>query len=74
MVVQSLGERRMRVGFNPSERHIVTSLKTLTASLIDMVNSLPDEGDGEVKRLKAMAMTDFEMAGMLAVKAATYDV
>ena len=73
-MVASLGERRMRVGFNPSELYIVTSIKTLTSTLIDIVNELPDEGNGEMKRLKAMAMTDFEMAGMVAVKAATFDV
>ena len=67
----TLGEERVRVSFNPSGDSAVDRIKQLTADLIDLVNALPDHGDGETKRTKALAMTEFESAAHWAVKAAT---
>ena len=69
-MTQTLGESRVRTGFNPDERADVQQFKDLTAALIDKVNAIP-ASDGEVGRLKALAMTDLESAAMWAVKAMT---
>jgi hypothetical protein len=67
----TLGEQRVRVSFNPSGDNIVDEIKRLTANLINLVNALPDHNDGEVKRIKALAMTEYESAAHWGVKAAT---
>lgn len=62
----TLGEQRVRLGFNPSERPAVARIKHAGAALIDAVHEA--EGD---PRLKALAMTDAESAAMWGVKAVT---
>lgn len=73
---KSLGERRVRVTFNPSQEGIVDHIKQKTAALINIVAEISYEGennvvDGERKRLVALANTAYEEAAMWAVKAAT---
>jgi hypothetical protein len=76
--VLSLGEKRVRVKFNPSADKDVDVIKNRCADLINQVNLLPPAQDcnqvdlQEFGRLKSMAMTKIEEAAMLAVKAATY--
>ena len=65
------GEYRVGISFNPSKIPEVDKIKQAAADLIDMVEDLDDDGDGEKKRLKALAMTHVEDAAMWAVKAAT---
>lgn len=66
----TLGEKRVRVEFNPSAESAVDILKNKTADLINLVNACPSE-DGETKRLMSLAMTSYEEACMWAVKAVT---
>lgn len=70
---QTLGERRVRIGFNPSQEGIVFDIKRHTASLIDLVEKIKGNhpGSPEVARLIALAQTHYEDAAMWAVKAAT---
>jgi hypothetical protein len=69
---QSLGQRRVRASFNPSEDSIVDDIKAGTAKLIDLCDRLSGQSsDQEVKRLYSLAQTHFEGAAMWAVKAAT---
>jgi hypothetical protein len=67
----TLGEKRVRTKFNPSETDIVSVIKQKTAELIDVCEDLSRAGHD--KRLVALAQTEFENAGMWAVKAATSD-
>ena len=66
----TLGERRVRIDFNPSKEGVVADIKRHTAAIIDLVN-LINAPDAEVSRLKSLAMTHYEDAAMWAVKAAT---
>jgi hypothetical protein len=66
---ESLGEYRVGISFNPSGNAMVEDIKRASADLIDLVETI--EGDGEVERLKALAMTHIEDGAMWAVKAAT---
>ena len=63
----SLGERRVRLSFNPSARTEVDLIKQKTAELIDLCESLKTRD----ARLAALAQTAYEEAAMWAVKAAT---
>jgi len=65
------GEYRVGISFNPGNNPLVDKLKRAAADLIDMIDNMPAVDDGEVARLKALAMTDVEGAAMWAVKAAT---
>ena len=65
------GESRVGVPFNPSGSAVVAEIKVRAAKLIDLIDGLPDCGDGEIGRCKAKAMSDAEQASMWAVKAAT---
>ena len=68
----TLGQRRVRVSFNPSANSVVDNIKTDAAAMIDNINQISQAStDGEVKRLCALAMTEIESAAMWAVKAAT---
>ena len=72
----TLGEARVRTEFNSSAEDVVTIIKNKTAELIDLVNQCPDKTEnsaesGELFRLKALAMTSYEEAGMWAVKTVT---
>ena len=66
----TLGERRAGIDFNPSGDDRISDLKRRAAAAIDAVADIPDDGDSEIRRLKAVAQTGFESAAMWAVKAA----
>jgi hypothetical protein len=70
IVEKTLGENRIRVGFNPSAESVVDIIKNKTAELINLVNECPSQ-EGETKRLMSLAMTAYEEAAMWAVKAVT---
>lgn len=63
----TMGERRVRVDFNPGQNPDVEKVKRLTADLIDICEVLKAK-DG---RLAALAQTAYEEAAMWAVKAVT---
>ena len=64
---QTIGEKRVRVSFNPSTDSVVDLLKERTAGLIDLCETLKAKDP----RLAALAQTAYEEAAMWAVKAAT---
>lgn len=74
---QTLGETRVRTEFNPSNQDYISLLKQKTAELIDLVDMAANNPEwedtklGEWKRLKVLAMTEYENAVMWATKAAT---
>ena len=84
------GEYKVGIDFNPSQDDVVGRIKRLAADFIDLVDSLEvvtekEEAENkdteklwaqmdERRRLKALAMTDIELAAMWAVKAATKGV
>ena len=84
------GEYKVGIDFNPSNEGVVGRIKRLAADFIDLVDSIevlvPAEEGGpddtvqmwtqvhEKGRLKALAMTEIELAAMWAVKAATKGV
>jgi hypothetical protein len=68
---KTLGEARVRTSFNPSDDSIVQHIKERGAEFINYVNENVQAKDGEVGRLKALALTSIEEAAMWAVKAAT---
>ena len=83
MPEKTLGERRVRSDFNPSSNDEVMMLKHKAAELINQIDliqlkpvenpSAPEPSiNGEIRRLKALAMTSAEEAAMWAVKAATF--
>ena len=63
----TIGEQRVRAGFNPSEDSNVKLIKREIATLIDQVEALKDKDP----RLAAIAQTKLEEAAMFAVKLAT---
>lgn len=69
----TLGERRVRVYFNPNENPAVSQIKGTAAVLIDLCEEMKSstESNSEKVRLIALAQTSFEEAAMWAVKAAT---
>lgn len=72
MTERTLGERRVRVDFNPSQEGIVYDLKRHTAAIIDLVQKVKENtSDPEALRLCSLAQTAYEEAAMWAVKAAT---
>ena len=69
---KTLGEQRVRIGFNPSANSKVDQIKQKSAELINLVESLRQEtGQSEKNRLISVAETSIEEAAMWAVKAAT---
>ncbi len=64
----TLGENRVRLGFNPSGNDLVDDIKAKTATLIDLCDQELTDKD---PRLADAAMICFENAAMWAVKAAT---
>lgn len=81
--MQTKGEYRVGISFNPSNDDMVGKIKRAAADLIDLIEGIPlttvstvEEArhQGEVARLKALAQTDIETAAMHAVKAATKPV
>lgn len=68
----TLGEYRVGITFNPSQSNTVQQVKQMAADLIDKIDSIANiDGNGDIARLKALAMTEVESAAMWAVKAAT---
>lgn len=67
MSVKTIGELRVRTVFNPSNDSMVDQIKQKTAELINICDQLNDRDP----RLVALAQTNFEVAAMWAVKAAT---
>lgn len=76
---KSYGEEIVRTTFNPSANGLVDQIKQKTAELINLVNDLAEkeeqkkweDSNFEVVRLSERAIDSFEVACMLAVKAAT---
>lgn len=74
---KTLGEKRIRTDFNVTKDGYVDILKKRSAELIDLVNNAAanpkwdNETTNEWVRLKSLAMTNYELAAMFAVKAAT---
>jgi len=67
---KTMGQHRVGVDFNPSHLTVVDEIKQRAADLIDMIDELPNPGNDEITRLKAIAMTEIETGCMYAVKAA----
>jgi hypothetical protein len=75
----TLGERRVRISFNPNQAPHVAELKRQAAAFIDYCEALrqiaaerpPQVDAGELHRLVSLAQTHAEDAAMWAVKAAT---
>lgn len=71
----TLGEKRVRVNFNPSEDVQVKVIKALAAQFIDQCESMkdvPPSLGNEKNRVLAIAQTEMETAAMYAVKGATF--
>lgn len=73
---QSIGELRVRTTFNPSTLGVVDAIKQKSAELINLISDLPQTfteagKNGELARLKALALTNIENGAMWGVKAAT---
>lgn len=71
--VDTLGQARVRIQFNPGKSDDVYLLKSKAAELIDFCDLLRRDRNGgsEEQRLWALAMTHIEDAAMWAVKAVT---
>ncbi len=65
--IQSLGEKRIRTRFNPSQSDDVAQIKQKTAELINLCENFKTKD----ARLASLAQTAYEEAAMWAVKAAT---
>jgi len=72
MSEKTLGESRVRTSFNPANAGLVDQIKQKTAELIDLVSSIDNTSNGELARVKLLAMTEYESAAHWAVKAATF--
>jgi hypothetical protein len=83
---QTIGEKRIRTSFNPSNASDVDVIKQKSAELIDLLDAIRNdevsktyelspeakqELSGEKLRLISLAQTAYEEAAMWAVKAAT---
>lgn len=75
MAELTIGEKRVRVEFNPSNVGNVNFFKEKTAELINVCEDLKpkqnEHFEPEKARLIALAQTAYEEAAMWAVKAAT---
>lgn len=84
--MQTLGEKRVRTTFNPSNDSIVDKIKQKSADLIDLLQAIKNDEvsktydkspeqlqaqSGEKLRLISIAQTYYEQAAMWAVKAIT---
>jgi hypothetical protein len=63
----TIGEKRVRTQFNPSDSSFVSQLKQRSADLINICEELKSKDP----RLASLAQTAYEEAAMWAVKAAT---
>lgn len=70
--MKTIGEQRIRVEFNPSNKGLVDQVKQKTAELIDLMEELKEGSNNEKIRLISLAQTSFEEAVMWGVKAMTY--
>lgn len=70
----TLGEKRVRVEFNPDNNDLVHQFKQKSAELINLFRNIPTRPDdkGEQQRLISLGMTAYEEAAMWAVKAVTF--
>ena len=83
---KSIGEKRVRTEFNPSNESVVDQLKQKSAELINLCQAMRNDetvkpenqtveslqqNAGEKFRLISLAQTAYEEAAMWAVKAAT---
>lgn len=64
---KTVGEKRVRTSFNPSQTDIVDKIKQKSAELINLCEELKEKD----ARLASLAQTAYEEAAMWAVKAAT---
>ena len=72
VIEKTLGEKRVRTDdFNPSQASKIDQIKQKSAELINFVQGLRDEHNGEQARLVSLAQTSYEEAAMWAIKAAT---
>ena len=73
----TLGQRRVRVDFNPSKTDYVHQIKMAGANFIDLIDMSACKTDftedqlADFERLKELAMTAVEDGTMWAVKSAT---
>lgn len=67
MSEKSIGEKRVRTEFNPSQEGIVDQIKQKSAELINLVESIKEKDP----HLGSLAQTAYEEAAMWAVKLAT---
>lgn len=65
--MNTLGEKRVRVTFNPNNNDVVHKIKQMSAELIDLCESLKEKDP----RLCELAQNSYELAAMFAVKLAT---
>lgn len=66
-IMKTIGEKRVRTNFNPSDQDIVSQIKQKSAELINLCEELKEKEP----RLASLAQTAYEEAAMWAVKAAT---
>lgn len=67
MAEQTVGQQRVRADFNPSADSVVDQIKSQSAALIDLCETLKAKD----ARLASLAQTSYEEAAMWAVKAET---
>ena len=71
---ESIGATRVGTNFNPSGNQEIAIIKAKAADLINQINQIDHRNDygsdGEIHRLKALAMTAIEEGAMWGVKAA----
>lgn len=67
--MESLGEYRVGITFNPGGNEMVNKIKRAAADLIDLLHEADKTDDPEVGRLLSHAMTHVEDAAMWGVKA-----
>jgi len=67
----TLGERRVRISFNPSTNPLVDEIKKCSAYLIDLMGTIDTNGDPETELTVARARLKYEEGSEAAVKAAT---
>lgn len=69
--IQTEGEYRVGISFNPSGNEEVTAIKQAAANMIDMLYDISQNRDHPGSRCASIAMTEIESAAMWAVKAVT---
>ena len=72
MAPLTFGQKAAGVGFNPGKNPTVDLIKNNVAELIDIMHDYRQKNPGEAARYASTAITNFETAKMLAVKAVTW--